>query len=111
MAGPACATPCETSPYLRARAGNKSPTSISNLDKDPKNNPDAKPLSHISWSEFRKMVGDEWIPGMNAPFDPIAAQKAEELGIKVVVLNGKNLDNLRIFKNNQNYDRSDAVHS
>jgi uridylate kinase len=66
-------------------------------DKDPKKFEDAKPLDKISWAEFRAMVGDEWIPGMNAPFDPIASQKAEELGIKVVVMNGKNLENLDKF--------------
>ena len=65
-------------------------------DKDPKKYKDAKPIKKISWKNFRKLVGDEWIPGMNAPFDPVAAQKAEEEGIKVAVLSGhdfKNLDN------------------
>lgn len=66
-------------------------------DKDPKKFPDAQPLDKLSWEDFRKMVGDEWVPGMNAPFDPIASQKAEELGIKVVVMNGKNFDNLDKF--------------
>lgn len=74
---------------------------LSNVDqvfnKDPKKFPDAKPVDKISWPEFRQMVGDEWIPGMNAPFDPIASQKAEELGIKVVVMNGKNFENLDKF--------------
>lgn len=67
------------------------------FDKDPKEFPDAKPLDKISWEEFRKMVGDEWTPGMNAPFDPIASKKAEELGVKVVVMNGKNFDNIDKF--------------
>lgn len=65
-------------------------------DKDPKKFPDAKPIDKISWADFRKIVGDDWTPGLNAPFDPIAAKKAEELGTKVVVLHGedfKNLDN------------------
>lgn len=74
---------------------------LSNIDQvytdDPKKNPDAKPLEHISWEEFRKMVGDEWVPGMNAPFDPIASKKAEELGVKVVVMNGRNFENLDNF--------------
>ncbi len=65
-------------------------------DKDPKKFEDAKPIKEISWSEFRKLLPDEWKPGLNTPFDPIAAKKAEELGLKVVVLNGKNLSN---FKN------------
>lgn len=70
-------------------------------DKDPKKFPDAKPLDKISWTEFRKMVGDEWIPGMNAPFDPIASKKAHEIGVRVVVMNGKNLDNLDKFLKGQ----------
>lgn len=66
-------------------------------DKDPREFSDAVPLDKISWSEFREMVGDEWTPGMSAPFDPIASKKAEELGIKVIVMNGKNFDNLDKF--------------
>ncbi len=63
-------------------------------DKDPKQNEDAKPIKKISWPDFRQLVGDEWIPGMNAPFDPVAAQKAEEGGIKVAVLSGHDFANL-----------------
>jgi uridylate kinase len=61
---------------------------------DPKTHPDAKPIGRISWHDFRKIVGDEWEPGLNAPFDPIAAKKAEELGATVAVLHGEDLDNL-----------------
>lgn len=67
------------------------------FDKDPKKFPDAKPLTKVSWDEFRKLVGDEWVPGMNAPFDPIASKKAQELGIKVIVLNGNNFENLQNY--------------
>jgi uridylate kinase len=68
-------------------------------NKDPNKNKDAKPIKKISWVDFRKLVGDEWIPGMNAPFDPVAAQKAQELGIKVAILSGHDFDNLeRYFK-------------
>jgi uridylate kinase len=66
-------------------------------DKDPKQFPDAKPIDKISWEEFRKIVGSEWTPGLNAPFDPIASQKAQELGVKVAVLDGKDLDNLEKY--------------
>ena len=66
-------------------------------DKDPNKDTSAKPIEKISWPEFRKLVGDEWIPGMNAPFDPIASKKAEELGVKVVVMNGKDFDNLEKY--------------
>ncbi len=63
-------------------------------DKDPKKFPDAKPLVNVSWKKYRAMAGDKWIPGMNLPFDPIASKLADELGVMVKILNGKNLDNL-----------------
>lgn len=66
-------------------------------DKDPNKFQDAKPIDKISWNEFRKLVGDEWIPGMHAPFDPVAAQKAQELEVKVVVLNGHDFENLNKY--------------
>ena len=66
-------------------------------DKDPKKFPDAKPYNNIKWDDFRKIVGDEWSPGMNAPFDPIASKKAQELGVKVVILNGSNFENLKNY--------------
>lgn len=74
---------------------------ISNIDyaydKDPKIHPDAKAIERISWDEFRKIVGDEWVPGVNAPFDPVAAKKAQELGVRVVIVSGYDFDNLRKY--------------
>jgi uridylate kinase len=72
-------------------------------DKDPKEFPDAKPISHSNWSDFRKIVPEEWTPGLNAPFDPIAAKKAQELGVKVIVLNGENFDNLENYFNGKDF--------
>lgn len=40
------------------------------------------------------MVGDEWIPGSNAPFDPIAAKLASEIETRVLYLHGADLDNV-----------------
>jgi uridylate kinase len=40
---------------------------------------------------------------MNAPFDPIAAQKAEELGIKVVVMSGNDFDNMDAYFQNEDF--------
>lgn len=81
--------------------GAKTVINLSNIDKvydkDPNKFKDAKPIDKISWKDFRKLVGDEWTPGMNVPFDPIASKKAEELGAKVVVLNGKNFENLENY--------------
>lgn len=72
-------------------------------DKDPNKFKDAHPISKISWPEFRKLVGDEWSPGMNAPFDPIAAKKAEEMGVKVVIMSGMNLDNVNKYFNGEKF--------
>ena len=41
------------------------------------------------------MAGDEWIPGFNVPFDPVATKKAAELNMKVIAADGKNLENLQ----------------
>jgi len=71
---------------------------LTNIDyvysADPRRNPNAKPLKDLSWKTYRGMVGDVWTPGMNAPFDPIAAKLAQGLDITVKIMNGKNLDNL-----------------
>ena len=61
---------------------------------DPRINPKATPIKEINWSDFRKIFGDEWIPGMNMPYDPIASKKSQELGLKVVILKGNNFENL-----------------
>ena len=73
------------------------------FDSDPRKNPKAKPINKISWKDFRKLVGDVWIPGMNAPFDPVAAQKAEELAVKVVVMSGHDFDNIRKYFNHEKF--------
>ena len=63
-------------------------------DKDPRKHADAQPIDKINWHDFEKLVGDKWAPGLNTPFDPIATKKAKDLGLTVVILNGKNIYNL-----------------
>ena len=72
-------------------------------DKDPRKFSDAKKLEKITWQDFRKIVGDKWDPGLNAPFDPIASQKSEKLGLEVVIMNGKNIDNLKDYFDNKKF--------
>ncbi len=83
--------------YLARRFGGRLVINLSNISKvytdDPRKNPEAKPLDSISWADFRKMVGDEWVPGKNVPFDPIASRLAQEAGIKVVCCDGRNIAN------------------
>ncbi len=85
--------------------GFKTVVNLTNIDqvhdKDPRKFPDAKPLVHMKWKEYREIAGDKWTPGMNLPFDPIASRLADELGITVKILNGKNLPNLEAALNSQ----------
>ena len=61
---------------------------------DPKTDPEAIPLESLSWSEYRSLVGDKWTPGINAPFDPVAAEEAQKACVKVIVASGKEYGNL-----------------
>ena len=93
--------------YLGEKFDAKTIVNLSNIEKvytdDPRKNPDAKPLDTISWADFRKMVGDEWTPGKNCPFDPIASKKASELGMKVICAGGKNIPNIKAILNDEEY--------
>lgn len=83
--------------YLAKKFGGKLIINLSNIAKvytdDPKKNPNAKPIDNISWEDFIKMVGTEWIPGKNTPFDPIASGLAKEADLKVVCADGRNIEN------------------
>ena len=83
--------------YLAKRFGAQRVINLSNIKKvytdDPRTNPDATPIDTISWQDFRKMVGDEWSPGKNTPFDPVASRMAEERGITVICADGRNIEN------------------
>jgi uridylate kinase len=72
---------------------------LSNIAKvytdDPRTNPAAVPIDQISWVGFRKIVGDEWTPGKNVPFDPVASRHAAKIGLKVVCAAGKDLPNMK----------------
>ena len=86
---------------LAKQFGAKKIANLSNIDyvfdKDPRTNPDAKKIENISWLEFQKIVGDEWDPGANVPFDPVATRVAGQEGMEVVILNGKNLENFKKY--------------
>ncbi len=66
-------------------------------DKDPKKFFDARPIEKITWKDFMKIVGSTWKAGMNLPFDPVAAALAEKEKMRVIILNGSNLENLEAF--------------
>jgi uridylate kinase len=72
---------------------------LSNIEKvysgDPKKDPTARPIDRISWADFRAITGDEWTPGKNVPFDPVASRHAAKIGLKVICAAGKDLENLK----------------
>jgi uridylate kinase len=72
-------------------------------DSDPKKNPNAKKIEKISWTDYRNLIPKEWNPGLNTPFDPIAAKEAETLGLEVVIMNGKNIENLKNYLDNKEF--------
>lgn len=75
--------------------GAKTVINLSNIeyvyDSDPRQNPQAKKIEKISWPDFRKIVGDKWEPGSNVPFDPVASREAAGAKMRVIIMNGLNL--------------------
>lgn len=63
-------------------------------DQDPRKHSEAKPLKKLTWAEFRSRFGSRWRPGLNSPFDPVAARAAQKAGISVVVADGRDLANV-----------------
>ena len=86
---------------IAGTTGAKKLVNLSNIDyvydKDPRKFPDAQKIERASWPEFRKIIPAEWSPGVNTPFDPVAAKLAEELGLEVAIMNGKPLLNLQNY--------------
>jgi uridylate kinase len=83
---------------LAKQAKAKAVINLTNVDyvynKDPRKFRDAKPIKRIAWKEFKKIVGGKWTPGLNLPFDPIAAKEAEKSKIRVLLINGKDLKSI-----------------
>lgn len=85
-------------------------TSVVNLsdtdyiyDSDPHTNPNATPFKKIDWATFRTLIPETWDPGLSSPFDPIAAQKAQELGLEVAQINGKTLHSFDAYLANEDF--------
>jgi uridylate kinase len=65
-------------------------------DKNPKEFADAKKITKATWSQLQKIVGTEWKPGLNRPFDPIATKLGAKLKLKLIIVGSdvKNLENV-----------------
>ncbi len=78
------------------RVGAKKVINLSNTDyvytDNPKTNPNAEKIEDIGWDDFRKLIPEEWGPGLSSPFDPVAAKEAQRLNIEVAQINGSKLD-------------------
>ena len=72
-------------------------------DKDPKKHKDAKKFEEIKWDDYIKIVGNEWKAGLSSPFDPIASKGAKEHDLKVIIADGKDLDNFVNILSNKNF--------
>ena len=49
------------------------------------------------------MIVDEWTPGKNTPFDPIASKKAEASSITVICAGGRNIENTRAILDGKDF--------
>lgn len=65
-------------------------------DKDPDRHPDSKMFERITPDALADIIRDETFrPGHSAVIDPVAAGLMKKLGIKVLVLDGKDIKNMR----------------
>ena len=86
---------------LAQAVGSSTVVNLTNVDcvydKDPRRYKDAKPLSQLSWANYKKIIGGRWAPGLHTPFDPIAAREAEKAKIRVVIMDGNDQKNFGNF--------------
>jgi len=92
--------------YLAEKHNIRTIINLSNIDyvytDDPRKNPNAKIIKQTSWSEFQKIVGTKWQPGLNAPFDPIASQRCAESDTRVIICHCKKINNwVKIFSDDE----------
>jgi len=60
-------------------------------------------LKKISWSSYLKLIGTKRQPGMNVPFDPVAARTAQKHKMQVIVLKGTDLKNMEKALTNREF--------
>lgn len=72
-------------------------------DRDPAKFKNAKPIDKTTWDYYQTLVGETWVPGSNLPFDPIASKLAKDLGLTVIIVNGKNFNNLDNLLNGESF--------
>jgi uridylate kinase len=92
---------------IAKHVGARALINLSNIDfvytEDPRTNPEAKKIESTTWSQFRKLIPDEWSPGLSSPFDPVAARVAEENDIEVAIINGEKLSEVERYINGETF--------
>ncbi|MBN1385887.1 UMP kinase [Candidatus Woesearchaeota archaeon] len=87
--------------HLAAEYGAKQVLNLSNIkylyDKDPSKHKGAKAIKSISWDGYLDIIGRKWKPGMHAPFDPVASKLAKRKSISVVLMDGRDLANVKNY--------------
>ncbi|MBD3204027.1 UMP kinase [Candidatus Woesearchaeota archaeon] len=66
-------------------------------DKDPNKHKDAEKIKETTWKKYLEIIGEKWSPRLSTPFDPIASKKAKQIGLKVAIIKGTDLKNLRNY--------------
>ena len=103
---PGCSTD-KDAVLLAKNLGMKTIVNLTNIeyvyDKDPRKFRDAKPLKKINWKRMQEIVGTKWIPGSNLPFDPVATKECARHRLRVVIMKGTDLANLKNFLNGKKY--------
>ncbi len=69
-------------------------------DSDPKLNPEAKPLDKINVKGYLKIIGNEFQPGMNVPFDPLAAKAIHKF---LQVVNVATIEDIEAYLKGENF--------
>ena len=85
-------------------------TNVSGVyDSDPKLNPNAKKIASMNTSELLGIVGEAHTPGMKAVIDPVAAVKIHESGVRTVVVDGRNIKNIKNAIEGKEHGGTDIV--
>jgi len=95
---PGCSTDYDSA-YLAYKIG---VNTVINLTKVDGIFIDNKLVKKLSWMELEKIL-PEWKPGLNFPIDPKAAKFCKDNNIKFIVINGRNLENLRKVLENKKF--------
>ena len=92
---------------IAEKVGSKKVINLSNTDyvytADPKRDASAEKIETITWPEFRKLIPEDWDPGLSTPFDPVAAKEAETNNIEVANINGEKLEELSKYLSNKEF--------